>query len=316
MPLAVVAIGGNALSRAEEAGTVEEQFANARTTSLQLVRWVNEGWDLILTHGNGPQVGNMLWRVELAAQQVHPVDLGICDANAQGQIGYMLQQVMGNQFLKQGITRNVVTLVTQVEVSPDDPAFTDPEKPIGRFFDRKDAEQERAEHGWVMREFVGRGWRRLVPSPTPLRILELEAIRDVVRAGNIPIAGGGGGIPVIRGPDGAYRGVEAVIDKDRTASLLARRVAADVLVICTDTPRVYTGFGSPQQTPVDRASVEQLRTLLAADEFPPGNMGPKVRACVDFVAGGGVGTRRRAIVTDMHNLGEAISGRAGTVVVP
>lgn len=316
MPLAVVAIGGNALSRAEEAGTVEEQFANARTTCAQLAHWVEEGWDLIITHGNGPQVGNMLWRVELAAQQVHPVDLGICDANAQGQIGYMLQQVLGNEFIKRGITRSVVTLVTQVEVRANDPAFDAPEKPIGRYFDTDEAEEQRVRHGWVVRETAGRGWRRLVPSPAPLRIAELESIRDVVRAGDIPIACGGGGIPVIRSPDGGYMGVEAVIDKDRTASLLARRVAADVLVICTEAPYVFKGFGTPRQEPIHRASVAEMTAYHDAGEFPPGSMGPKVQACIDFVAGGGVDTRRRAIVTDMLALREAISGRGGTVVVP
>ncbi|NNE44825.1 MAG: carbamate kinase, partial [Gemmatimonadetes bacterium] len=167
MPLVVIAIGGNALSRADDAGTVGEQFANARLTCRKFVRWVEEGWDLVLTHGNGPQVGSMLWRQELAAQQVHPVDLGICDANSQGQIGYMLQQVLGNELQKQRIVRDVVTLVTQVEVDPDDPGFHNPKKPIGPFFAEADAKTKQSELGWVMKEDSGRGWRRLVPSPAP-----------------------------------------------------------------------------------------------------------------------------------------------------
>ena len=316
MPLVVIAIGGNALSRADDEGTVGEQFANARTTCRKFVRWVEEGWDLVLTHGNGPQVGNMLWRVELAAQQVHPVDLGICDANTQGQIGYMLQQVMGNELEKKDIHRNVVTLVTQVEVDPDDPGFQDPRKPIGPFFTEEDARTKQSEHGWIMKEDAGRGWRRLVPSPKPKRIVEIACVRDIVRAGGIPITCGGGGIPVVPCEERGFDGVEAVVDKDLTASLLARRLAADLLVICTAVPHVSVDFGKPSEKPLLRVTAEEMRGYDAEGQFSEGSMAPKVRACVDFVAGGGVGTRRRAIITDMHSLHDSLNGEAGTVIVP
>jgi carbamate kinase len=316
VPLAVIAIGGNALSRAGQEGTVGEQFANARTTCRQLVRWVEEGWDLVVTHGNGPQVGNMLWRVELAAQKVHPVDLGICDANSQGQIGYMLQQVLFNELAQQNVYRNVVTLVTQVEVDEDDPRFKSPKKPIGPFFSEEEAREKQERLGWVMQEDSGRGWRRLVPSPEPKRIVEITPIRQVVRAGSIPIACGGGGIPVLRRPGNMFDGVEAVVDKDLTASLLARRLAADVLVICTAVPQVSLDFGTDRARPIHRIQAEDMLEHYQAGQFPPGSMGPKVRACLDFVSGGGVGTRRRAIITDMHTLSQALSGQAGTVISP
>jgi len=316
MPLAVIAIGGNALSRADAEGTVGEQFANARLTCRKLVTWVEEGWDLVLTHGNGPQVGNMLWRAELAAQQVHPVDLGICDANSQGQIGYMLQQVLSNELAARNMHRDVVTLVTQVEVDADDPAFQDPQKPIGPYFTTADAEVKRRENGWVMREESGRGWRRLVPSPRPHRIIELQSAWRVVRDGSIPITCGGGGIPVVRDPRhlGQVEGVEAVIDKDLTASLLARRIGADLLVICTAVPHVMLDFGTARERPLHRATVDEMREHVDAGQFPPGSMGPKVTACVEFVDGGGVGDLRRALITDMHTLIDAMAGRGGTLI--
>lgn len=316
MPLAVIAIGGNALSRVDDEGTVGEQFANARATCRQFVSWVEEGWDLVITHGNGPQVGNMLWRVELAAQQVHPVDLGICDANSQGQIGYMLQQVLWNELAKRKIFRGVVTLVTQVEVDPEDPGFRNPTKPIGRFFSEEEAKEKQAELGWIMREDSGRGWRRLVPSPAPLRILEIDSIRHVVKAGAIPIAAGGGGIPVIRRPDNTFDGVEAVVDKDLSASLMARRLAADVLLICTAVPQVSLDFGTERERPLRAVTADDMAKHLDDGQFPAGSMGPKIRAALDFVRGGGVGTRRRAIITDMNSLQESLSGKAGTVIIP
>lgn len=316
MPLAVVAIGGNALARVEEEGTIEQQFANARSTCLKLVRLVEEGWDVVLTHGNGPQVGQMLWRVELAAQKVHTVDLGICDANSQGQIGYMLQQVLRNQLGIEGIDRPAVTLVTQVEVDANDPAFAEPTKPIGPFFSETEAIDKEQHYGWSMREDSGRGWRRVVPSPIPKRIIEIEVIRQCVRAGVIPIAVGGGGIPVVRRDDGGFDGVEAVIDKDLSASLLARRLAADVLIICTAVPQVSINFGRDDETPLRDIDVTHLQAYYDAGEFPAGNMGPKVKACLDFVLGGGVGTRRRAIITDIEHLRDSIGGNAGTVVSP
>jgi carbamate kinase len=315
MPVAVVAIGGNALSRVEESGTIEQQFANTRLICSKLESFVEEGWDLVLTHGNGPQVGSMLWRVELAAQQVHPVDLGICDANSQGQIGYMLQQVLGNALRSRGIDRAPITLVTQVEVDPQDPAFADPRKPIGRYFDAAEARVREREYGWRMHESK-RGWRRVVPSPKPLRVLEVEAIRQCLRAGLLPIAAGGGGIPVVRRAHGGYDGVEAVIDKDLTAGLLARRLAADVLIICTAVPAVLLDHGTARERPLSRATASAMTRHLEEGQFPAGSMGPKVQGCIDFIAGGGIGTSRRALITDIDSLQDAVHGRAGTVILP
>ena len=316
MPLAVVAVGGNALARADEKGAIEHQFANARTVCSKLVSMLEEGWDLVLTHGNGPQVGNMLWRVELAAQQVHPVDLGICDANSQGQIGYMLQQVLGNELRAMGLDRPVVTLVTQVEIDAEDPAFAMPTKPIGPFFGKEDAHKKETKHGWLMREDAGRGWRRIVPSPVPKRIVELSSIRQVLRAGSIPIAGGGGGIPVVRRQDGRFDGVEAVVDKDLTASLMARRLAADLLIICTAVSSVSLNHGRDSEKPLREVGTGELERHYEEGQFPAGSMGPKVRACLDFVTGGGVGTRRRAVITSLDHLRDGFRGKAGTVVGP
>lgn len=314
MPLAVVAIGGNALSRAGEEGTIGEQFQNARATATHLVELIHDGWELVLTHGNGPQVGNMLWRVELARQQVHPIDLGICDANSQGQIGYMLQQVLSNEFHRSQIDRHAITLVTQVEVNPDDPAFDNPQKPVGPFFSEADAQARMAEYGWCMREDAGRGWRRVVPSPKPQRIVELSAIRSMARGRYVPIAVGGGGIPVVSHADGTLHGVEAVIDKDLTASLLARQLRADALVICTAVDRIALDFRSPEPTWLDTIHTGELAEHMRAGQFPPGSMGPKVEALLEYMSDPAGSPLRRAVVTDHHNLVAALRGKAGTTV--
>jgi carbamate kinase len=203
-----------------------------------------------------------------------------------------------------------------VEVDPDDPGFRHPTKPIGRFFSPEEAKEKQARHGWIMREDSGRGWRRLVPSPVPLRILEIDSIRHVVKAGAIPIAAGGGGIPVIRRPDNTFDGVEAVVDKDLAASLVARRLAADVLLICTAVPHVSLDFGTERERPLRSVTADDMAKHLEDGQFPAGSMGPKIRASLDFVRGGGVGTRRRAIITDMNSLQASLSGKAGTVIVP
>jgi carbamate kinase len=316
MPLAVVAIGGNALSRAGSTGTIEEQFASARETARQLIKLVEGGWDIVLTHGNGPQVGSMLWRAELAKQQVHPIDLGICDANSQGQIGYMLQQVLSNAFYLADMRYRAITLVSQVEVDRNDPAFANPTKPIGPFFSAEHAEQQQRELGWVMREDAGRGWRRVVPSPEPRRIAELPAIQQIARGHYIPIAVGGGGIPVVRMNDGRVEGVEAVIDKDLTSSLLARELRADALVICTAVDRVAIGFQTDSPVWLDTLAAAKLRAHMNAGEFPHGSMGPKVEAVLRFVEDDTGSPLRRAIITDYEHLTRAMVGEAGTTVWP
>ncbi|MEM6531806.1 MAG: carbamate kinase [Myxococcota bacterium] len=314
MPLAVIAIGGNALTRVGEAGTIEEQFANARQTCEKLAKLVHRGWEIVLTHGNGPQVGAIMWRVELARQTVHPVDLGICDANSQGQIGYMLQQVLSHQFALQEIDRSAITLVTQVEVDAADPAFENPTKGIGPFFTEAQARERMSEYGWVMKEDAGRGWRRMVPSPRPEYIVELDAIRLMARSRYVPIAVGGGGIPVVRDGNGQLDGIEAVIDKDLTSSLLARQLRADALVICTAVDRVALGFGSDEPDWLDTVSMEELAGHRARGEFPAGSMGPKVDAVLEYMADTTGSPLRRAVITDFDHLIDAMAGRAGTRV--
>lgn len=316
MPLAVVAIGGNALTRADQVGTIEEQFFNARETCKHLVTLVREGWEIVLTHGNGPQVGAIMWRVELSRQRVHPVDLGICDANSQGQIGYMLQQVLSNQFRLDAIDRAAVTLVTQVVVDRDDRAFDEPTKGIGPFFDEHEAQARINEYGWVMHEDAGRGYRRVVPSPRPRRIVELPAIRGMARGPHVPIVVGGGGIPVVEEDDGRLEGVEAVVDKDLTSSLLARELGADALVICTAVDRVALGFRSTAPRWLDEVSVSELTGYHRDAEFPPGSMGPKIDAVLEFMQAPTGSPLRRAVITDFENLIGAMRGIAGTRIVP
>lgn len=315
MPLAVVAIGGNALTRADQEGTIEQQFANARETCRRLVKLVQQGWEIVLTHGNGPQVGAIMWRVELSRQRVHPVDLGICDANSQGQIGYMLQQVLSNQFGLAGIPRAAVTLVTQVEIDPNDPAFSEPTKGIGPFFDAEEARQRVAEYGWQMKEDAGRGYRRVVPSPKPLHIVELAAIREMARGPIVPIVVGGGGIPVVREADGRLEGIEAVIDKDLTSSLLARELGADALVICTAVDRVALDFNTDLPRWLDEVSVSELQVHREGGQFPAGSMGPKVDAVLEFMTTPHGSPLRRAVITDFDHLIDSMSGKAGTRVV-
>jgi carbamate kinase len=311
MPLAVIAIGGNSLTQANQVGTIVEQFANAQHTCEQVARLIERGWSLVLTHGNGPQVGNVLERVELAAGQVYRLPLDVCDADTEGGIGYMLQQVLGNELRARGIDRTVVTLITQTQVDAADPAFQRPDKPIGPFFAEAEARHKQGTLGWTMHEDAGRGWRRVVPSPRPLRILEVEAVRRCVAAGLIPIAVGGGGIPVVERSPGAFAGIEAVIDKDRTAALLARSILADVLLISTAVPAVQLGYRTAQARELGEVDRDTLRAHLAAGEFAAGSMQPKVEAALEF-AGARPGTL--AVITDPEHLVEGIDGRAGTRV--
>ena len=310
MPLAVVAIGGNALAQAHQQGTIEEQFFNARIVAAQLIGIIESGWDIVITHGNGPQVGSLLRRLELAGDPLYRLPLDVVDADTQGGIGYMLQQVIGNRLRSRGNERTVVTLVTQVLVAADDPAFNDPQKPIGPFFSRHEAERRMQDLGWAMRDDAGRGWRRLVPSPKPLRIIELDAIRHCIAAGLIPIAAGGGGVPVVETTAGRLQGVPAVIDKDRASSLLASQLGADLLLISTGVPRVQIRFGTPHATSLGDVDAATLRRYHDEGEFPPGSMGPKIEAALDFLAAGG----QEVIITDPDNLVAAMIGEAGTRV--
>jgi len=310
MAKCVIALGGNALIQASERGTVEQQIANAARMAEPIANLIADGWDVVITHGNGPQVGAMLRRVELTQRELPGLTLDFCDAHTQGIIGYILQQVIGQALSKRGVRREIASIITQVEVNRDDPAFDSPKKPIGRFYEAEIAEAWVAKFGWVMAEDVGRGWRRVVASPKPVRILELETIKACLAVGTVPIACGGGGIPVAVEIDGSYSGVEAVIDKDRTSSLVARELPADLLVILTAVPAVQLNFGTSKAIELNEISTEHLRKHLDDGAFAAGSMRPKVEAVLHYLEK----VNGRAIITNAESLVEAVAGRAGTRV--
>ena len=307
----LIAVGGNSLIRAGEKGTISEQFGNARRTAAALVGLISDGCRLVMTHGNGPQVGAALLRSESASDQVPGQTLDVCDASTQGEIGYLLQQSLENELGQEGLHVPVVTVLTQVVVSPDDPAMQRPTKPVGPFYSREHANERKRVFGWQLVEDAGRGYRRVVPSPKPIEIVELEAIRDLVNDGALVIAAGGGGIPVIRSGS-TLHGVEAVIDKDRTSALLALGLAVDIFAISTDEDFVYLDYKRPTQRALTRVTATELERYYEAGHFPPGNMGPKVEAVLHFLHGGG----KEAVITSNDHLWDAIAGRAGTRILP
>jgi carbamate kinase len=309
MSLIVVAIGGNALRTEDGVGAPSEWF-DALTQSLPpLVDLVVEGHRLVLTHGNGPQVGEELLRMEIAKPVMPALTLDLCVAETEGSIGYAIQQVMDNLLGQRGLAARVASVVTQVVVDRSDPAFASPTKPIGAFYRKAEALRHAREHGWSVVEDSGRGWRRVVPSPRPVRVVETPLIRTLVEARMIPIAVGGGGIPVFETPTGLH-GAEAVIEKDLATAVLAGELGADRVFFLTGVDRVAVGYGTPAQRFLDRLTVAEARRLLAAGEFPPGSMGPKVEAAVQFVEGGG----RAAIITSLDRIGEATRGTGGTII--
>lgn len=309
-PIAVIAVGGNSLARAGERGTFEEQQCHARSTCEGIADVLTCGYRVVITHGNGPQVGDALLRSELARPELPPIRLDECDAETEGQIGYLLQQTMGSVLAARGQRISVVTIITQVIVDPDDPAFRAPTKPIGPFYRSEEALERKHKLGWTMVEDAGRGWRRVVASPRPLEIVELPAIRSCLGAGQVVIAAGGGGIPVVC-QRGQLKGIEAVIDKDRTAALLAKILHADLLLFSTAVNRVAWHFGLPDQRELDQLSWEQARRYLEEGEFPAGSMGPKIEAALDFLQAGG----NRAIVCSPEQMGAALRGKAGTEIL-
>jgi len=309
--LAVVAIGGNALIRAGERGTIAEQLKNADETCRQIVRLVQEAYSVVITHGNGPQVGAALMRSELAAHQVYTHSLDVCDAETQGSMGYLLQVSMRRSLARVGLQHPVATVITQVLVDSKDPAFEDPTKPIGPFYSREEALRRQEEFGWVMIEDAARGYRRVVPSPKPLDIVELDVIRTCVERGIITIAVGGGGIPVVCG-NGDLHGVEAVVDKDRASALLAKLLQAEFLIISTGEEYVYLNYRKSDQRPVPRMTLEEAVAYSRDGQFPPGNMGPKIESAVEFLQHGG----REVIITTPEKIVDAIKGRTGTRIVP
>jgi len=310
--LIVVAFGGNAVYPPTIKGLAEEQLEIMDAACELLVPVFRAGYRAVLTHGNGPVVGNILFRMALTSKHLVPMPMDVCVAHSQGGIGYMLQQSLANVLARHGIRASVSSIVTEVEVDPNDPAFTHPTKPVGRFFSEADAQRIASETGWDFVEDSGRGWRRVVPSPMPLAILDTPAINALLAAGVIPIAAGGGGIPVVRAPGGGYRGVAAVVDKDLTSGLLAADVGAGQLVMLTGVERVALDFGKPTQRSIERLTVAEARKHLADGQFPPGSMGPKISAALQFIERGGP----RAVITSLDKLDLALDGRAGTAIVP
>jgi carbamate kinase len=312
--VAVVAIGGNSLIKDARHQTVEDQEEALRDTARHLADMIEAGWDLAIGHGNGPQVGFVLRRSEIAhkAEGMHEVPLDVCGADTQGAIGYELQQALQNQLFHRSIRKNVATIITQVLVDGKDPAFGSPSKPIGGFMDAEEAARRR-ETGWSVVEDAGRGWRRVVPSPLPREIVELDSIKAVLNNGIVVITVGGGGIPVVDIGEGEYRGTAAVIDKDFASSLLAREIKADLFLIATAVEKVAVNFGTPQQRWIDKMTLAEAKRLLAeGTHFARGSMAPKIQAVVWYLEAGGT----RALITNPENIGRALRGETGTWIVP
>lgn len=307
-PIVLVAMGGHAFMQKGEKGSIEEHERNAAKIAQLLMSLVERDYHLVITHGNGPQVGSLLLQHEMARAEAPQLPLDVLVAMTEGSLGYILQQALLNELRKRDIRRYVVTVVTQVLVDERDPAFDDPTKPIGPFLPLEEAERRRDTLGWKIKEDAGRGWRRLVPSPRPVRVIQRQMIRDTARNGHIVVACGGGGIPIAKNPHDQYVGMEAVIDKDLTSSVLAADVGAALLIILTAVSQVYVDFGKPSQRPLGAVTLEEIEAYSAEGHFEPGSMGPKIDAVIQFLRGGG----RRALITNPESLPQAIEGRAGT----
>ncbi len=311
--LVVVAIGGNSLIPDPRNPDIEWQWEAVRETCRHIADMIADGWQVVVTHGNGPQVGYIMNRSEIAKREagIHEVPLDLVVADTQGSIGYMLQQALDNSLRRVGMNHTVATIITQMRVDPDDPAFDNPDKPVGGFLSEAEAREAEAE-GWQVMEDAGRGWRRVVASPKPLVINEINAINALVLAGYIVVVCGGGGVPVVRNEYGSLRGIAAVIDKDRASSALAQTLRADLLLISTGVERVCLDFNTPQEKPIDILTLEEARRYLAEGHFPRGSMYPKIEAAIDFVHSGGP----RAIITNPQNITRALHGETGTQIVP
>jgi carbamate kinase len=307
---AVIAIGGNSILRAEQKGTIPEQFANTIETAEHVADMIMMGYELVITHGNGPQVGNMLLMSEKTEEILYPLPLDICDSNTQGSMGYMIQQALGNVLKERKIKKSVVTVVTQVVVDRNDSAFKKPTKPIGSFYSKENAEKYRKEKKWEIAEDAGRGYRRVVPSPEPLEIVENDIIKKLVDDGVIVIGVGGGGIPVVKEKN-FLKGVEAVIDKDLASSLLASNINAELLLISTNVEKVFLNYNKPEQKGIDRMTVKEAEKYLSEGHFHPGSMGPKIEAGIRFLKKGG----KEVIITSPECIGDALKNKTGTHIV-
>ncbi|HEY4688814.1 MAG TPA: carbamate kinase [Anaerolineae bacterium] len=306
--VAVVAVGGNSLIKDEKHRSVPDQYAAAVESMHHIAAMIQAGWDVVVTHGNGPQVGFILRRSDLSRPELHDVPLDSCGADTQGAIGYMFQKALHNEFKRRGIQKTAVTVVTQVLVDKNDPAFRNPSKPIGSFMDVATAQERHAHEGWNVVEDAGRGWRRVVPSPLPQAIVEQDAIEHLIRSGFTVIGVGGGGIPVVDDENGDLVGSEAVIDKDFASSLLATSIHADLFLISTAVERVALHFGKPNQQWLDRMTLEEARKYYDEGHFAKGSMGPKIQAIIWYLERGG----RQALVTNPENIERALRGESGT----
>ena len=309
--LAVVAVGGNALIRDKHHLSIADQFAEASVTARHIADMIEAGWNVVVTHGNGPQMGFILRRSELSIHEVAPVPMDYAGADLQGAIGYMFVKAFRNEFRRRGLKRQPVAVVTETLVDRNDPAFKDPTKPIGSHMEEGRAKELAAQQGWVVKEDAGRGWRRVVPSPIPKKIVDLDAIRTLANAGYLVIGCGGGGIPVVEDDEGNIRGIEAVIDKDLASSLLARTIGADLFMVSTAVERVAINFNKPNQKWLDRITVGDAKRYYAEDHFDKGSMGPKIQALVDYIEAGG----KDGLITNPANIGRALAGETGTLIV-
>jgi carbamate kinase len=310
--VAVVAVGGNALIKDKAHQTVQDQFNCARDTMTHIVDMIEKGWDVVVTHGNGPQVGFILRRSELARHELHEIPLDYCGADTQGAIGYMFQNSLQNEFKRRGIVKDAATVVTQTVVDKDDPAFQNPTKPIGSFMDEDEATRRAQNEGWAVVEDAGRGWRRVVPSPIPTRIVEANVIDALVRAGVTVVAVGGGGIPVVEDEHGHVKGVEAVIDKDFSSALMAANIKADLFIISTAVEKVALNFNTPDEVFLDEMTVAEAKQYIKEGHFAPGSMLPKIQAIIKFFEEGG----KKALITDPEHISAALEGKTGTWIIP
>ena len=309
---ALIAIGGNSLIRAGQRGTLKEQYNNASATAASIAKMISRGWEMVISHGNGPQVGAALLRSERASKEVYTHTLDMCVATTQSEIGYLLQRGLEHELKELNVDKIVTTIPTMVEVDPDDPAFQDPSKPIGPFYSKSVAEEKKRKLNWDIVEDAARGYRRVVPSPEPKRVLQLPVIRKVIDMGVVTIALGGGGIPVVINENGEVIGSEAVIDKDRSSALLAKNLEVDLFIISTDTDKVYLNYKKPDQKALTEITVDEIMKYHKEGHFPPGSMGPKVESAARFIRNGG----KRVIITSYEFLMDALEGREGTHIIP
>ncbi len=309
--LALIAFGGNAMLTSDQKGTAREQYKNAKKAAALMVDIVKKGYELIIVHGNGPQVGNILLQMEAAANIVPPLPLDVCDAMTEGSMGYMLERALVNELRKQSIDKEVSTILTQVIVDKEDKAFRNPTKPIGPFYNDFRAKKLKRENRWEMVEDAGRGFRRVVPSPKPIDIVPKKAIRALVEKGVIVVAAGGGGIPVFINSLGYVEGVEAVIDKDFASSLISKEAGVDLFIILTGVDRVVENFGKPNEKPLKKLTIAKAEKMLEEGQFPPGSMGPKISAAIEYIKGGG----NEVLITSAEKLRSALIGRSGTRII-